>query len=121
MDLNNFPDLEYEMSKDAIVIAYLGNKDVAKDFYRALANMQWRKNSVVSEEDQIIDKLKGDDRNLWSCSWRYAGGIIADIRNANYDAQEDYLDYYCAGNEGEVTPLVKECFERMGWKPEPWN
>ena len=113
MDIN----LEKEMHEDAIVIAYLKDEKVATDFYRALCNVDWKKDIPLTEEEKVIDKLKGRDSNTWSCSWRYAGGIIADIRNKHYNKNENYMDYYCAGNEGIVTDLVEECFERMGWTP----
>lgn len=121
MDLERSTDLGEDMAKDDIVIAYLGNVDTAKLFYRSLCNMQWEKINSLPEDERIIEKLKGIDSNLWSCSWRYAGGVIADIRNANYNTKEDYMDFYCSGNEGDVADVVKECFERMGWKPKPWD
>ena len=114
-------NLEYEMKENSLVIKYLGDQNIAYDFYRALCNMRWRKVGVLSEEEQIIDKLKGIESDYWSCTWRYAGSIIADIRNTHYLTDENYINYYCAGNEGIVTELVKECFEKMGWEPYPWK
>lgn len=115
-------DLEAEMKKDAIVIQYLKDVGVAKDFYQALCNMRWKKRGASSTEDRVLSKLKGEeDPAVWSCSWRYAGGIIAEIRNNCYYTAEDYMNFYCSGNEGLIKPLVKECFDRMGWEPHPWN
>ena len=51
---------------------------------------------------------KGDP---WSCSWRYAGGLVADFR----DQGEDYLDYYCSGCEGEVNEQIEEDLLLLGW------
>jgi len=56
---------------------------------------------------------------VWSCSWRYAGGIVANMR-----IEGDYLDYYCAGlfnddlsvQEGKVTDEVREDFLKLGWE-----
>lgn len=109
-------DLEAEMKKDAIVIAYLANEDIAKDFYAALCNVEWKKIVDIPDDERIINKLKGIDPHIWGCSWRYSGGIIADIRNANYNKSEIYMDFYCSGNEGVVSDIVRECFNRMGWK-----
>ncbi len=120
MDLN-CSSLEADMAKDAIVIKYLQDRNTAILFYSALCNMRWKKRQDIPEADLIIEKLRGVDTRIWHCSWRHAGGIIADIRNANYNTKEDYMDFYCSGNEGHVTGLVRECFDRMGWYPLPWK
>ena len=41
MELNSPYDLEFEMEKDAIVIAYLADDVISKEFYAALCNMRW--------------------------------------------------------------------------------
>ena len=48
---------------------------------------------------------------IYSCSWRYAGGMIAEIR----DVGEDYLDFYCSGNESIVDDEIREDLEKIGW------
>jgi hypothetical protein len=121
MDLIPYVNLEEEMAADAIVIQYLKDKEIAYQFYAALCNMRWKKINALTPEEQIIDKLKGVSRDIWSCTWRHSGAIIAEIRNANYNTTEDYMDFYCSGSEGVVTYIVEECFERMGWKPYPYD
>ena len=121
MELNSPYDLEFEMEKDAIVIAYLADDVIAKEFYAALCNMRWKKITDTPEDQRIIDKLKGVDPTVWSCSWRGSGGIIADLRNVHYNKAEDYMSFYCSGNEGFVSERVEECFTRMGWKQHPWD
>ena len=114
-------DLEKDMSDDAIVIALLADKSIATQFYSALCNMRWVKRSILPEDEEIVRILKeGKVSDYWCCSWRSSGGIIADIRNRHYNVKEDYMDYYCAGDEGHVSDLVLECFDRMGWEPLPY-
>lgn len=54
----------------------------------------------------------------WSCSWRYAGGLVARLR----DEGEDYIDYYCNFSdensvpEGEITEEVRKDIESLGWR-----
>lgn len=113
--------LSVEMGSDNTIIKLLADKDIALEFYAALCNMQWRKQVVLPDDERIIKRLKGDDITVWSCSWRAAGGIIAEIRNSAYNVNEDYLDYYCGGNEGFVSQIVSDNFERLGWKPEEYG
>ena len=46
----------------------------------------------------------------WTCSWRYAGGIVANIVG-----EGDYMNYYCNGREGLVTDEVRLDLKNMGW------
>lgn len=71
---------------------------LAEKFYSALCNITW--------------KHKGTNEE-YSCSWRYSGGLIAEIRNLG----EGYLDFYCAGNEGHVDLLVELLMFKIGWVP----
>ena len=80
----------------------LYDEEYAKDLYRALCNMQWRKR-------EIMPLLRNE---LWSASWRCAGGIVADLRQ-----EGDYMDWYCTGGEGTVTEEIKEDLARLGWEP----
>jgi len=114
-------NLEADLKDDKIVITYCAEKNVALEFYAALCNVDWYVYEDKPEDERIIDILSGNKPILWSCSWRYAGGIIADIRNNNYNMSETYMDFYCGGNEGYVSPLVQECLERMGWRPITYN
>lgn len=111
-------DLFEEMSKDRIVIDYLNDRAIAVEFYAALCNVDWfLKKPPIPDDERIMQKLKGERDKYWTCSWRTAGRYIAEIRNINHGKNEDYMDFYCSGNEGRVSDLVKECFDRMGWTP----
>lgn len=77
------PDLERDiLSSDVIKQKCTKYEEYAQNLYAALCNNRFQKND-------IWPILKDD---IWSCSWRYAGGLIADIRG-----EGDYLDWYCSG------------------------
>lgn len=76
------------------------DKEYAKAFYAALCNMQWR--HFTQEKDLA-----------YGCSWRYAGGLIAKIR----DAGEDYMDFYCSGREGMIRKDVLRDLQDIGFRP----
>jgi hypothetical protein len=44
----------------------------------------------------------------WSCSWRSAGGIIADMLEVG-----DYIDWYCSGIRDIYKPIDDEQFSQM--------
>ena len=114
-------DLESDIMADPAVIKLCADVGMAREFYSALCNMQWRKINTLPEDERIMDILRGEESDVWSCSWRYAGGIIAEIRSIHYNTNEQYIDFYCTGNEGYVSETVEECFKNMGWKPCPWE
>ena len=67
----------------------------ANKIYANLCNLVWY--------DYINDEVI-------SSSWRGAGSFVADIRNIG----EDYMDFYCSGNEGEVDKEIEELFNMNG-------
>ena len=67
----------------------------ANKVYANLCNLVWY--------DYINDEVI-------SQSWRGAGGFVADIRNIG----EDYMDFYCSGNEGKVDKEIEDLFNANG-------
>lgn len=59
------------------------------------------------------DKAKPTPDKTFSCSWRYAGGLVADLR----DKGECYMDFYCGGVSCTVAPEVEEALAELGWYP----
>jgi hypothetical protein len=78
-------DLELELMSTDWILEKVKDDTYAQNLYAALCNNQFVKN-------EVFPILKED---YWHCSWRYAGGIIADMRN-----EGDYLDWYCTGIRG---------------------
>ena len=100
-------DLETDLSKTSWIVDKIRNDDIyAQNLYAALCNNQFQKS-------EIWPILKDE---VWSCSWRYAGGVIADIRE-----QGDYMDWYCSGMGGLATYDAeenKEFMSKMNYVPE---
>ena len=101
------------------MVKKIRNDDIyAQNFYAALCNQEWREEDVW---EILQDKT-------WSCSWRSAGGIVADIRG-----EGDYMDWYCSGSlgnpdnhghvprqyasEGTITDEIRRDLARIGWHP----
>lgn len=113
----------------------------AQHLYAALCNVQWQPVGAVHEprcelttgelgdyraahvtvsfinEHGLLDhrppELTCTCNAAYSCSWRYAGELVAGLRSKG----EDYLDFYCSGGEGKVAPEVREAFAEIGWEP----
>ena len=82
-------NLEYDLrSTEWICNKAKAREEYAQNIYAALCNQSWQKNEVWT-------RLKGQ---TYSCSWRYAGGIVADMIEKG-----DYIDWYCSGIRGGAT------------------
>lgn len=107
-------NLEYDLrTTDWILSKVRLSETYAQNLYAAMCN-----NGFIKLE--VIPILKNQE---WSCSWRYAGGIIAHMRE-----QGDYIDWYCSGigasntgdvGEGCVTDEIREDLQRLGWAVAP--
>ena len=117
---------------DEILNKIRTREDYAQNLYAAWCNMQWCKK-------ELWPTLRQDpDKDLWSASWRGAGGIIAQFRK-----EGDYMDWYCSGMggvatynleegeaymskmkyvpEGTITDEIATDLDRLGWFPVPYD
>jgi hypothetical protein len=116
-------NLEYDLRNTKwICDKAKASENYAQNIYAALCNQDWQKN-------EVWPLLKGE---TYSCSWRYAGGIVADMIESG-----DYIDWYCSGirggdepevykdsslpgtfvSEGTVTEEIQKDFMQLGWIP----
>jgi len=102
-------NMEYDLRSTAWICDKVKASDAyAQNLYAAMCNMQFQQN-------EVWPVLK-DQR--WSCSWRHAGGIIADMCE-----QGDYIDWYCSGigglnQEYDIKETDEEWQKRTGFVPE---
>lgn len=126
-------NMEYDLrSSKELCDKVKARDDYAQNLYAAMCNMQFQKLDV-------IPILKNE---LWSASWRKAGGIVADMQEKG-----DYIDWYCSGMgglngsynsegsesfeewaartkyvpEGFITDEIKEDLKTLGWIPVPYE
>jgi len=86
-------NMEYDLRTSEYIIEKCKDHIYAQHLYAAMCNNEFTKNDVwplLKEE-------------TWSCSWRYAGGIIADIRQ-----EGDYIDWYCSGIRSHASLTEEE-------------
>lgn len=115
--LNN---MEYDLvTTDWILEKVRASESYAQNLYAVMCNREFQK----------LDVLPILKEQTWGCSWRYAGGIIADMRQ-----EGDYIDWYCSGirndgyqdnldvkypngfvPEGFATEEIKEDLKKLGW------
>jgi hypothetical protein len=120
--------VEYNLEQDIQKCDWMLQKvresdNYAQNLYAAMCNNVFQKN-------EVWPRLKDEH---WSCTWRYAGGIIATVR-----AKGDYMDWYCSGignglgngdvdgtkgyvGESEVTDEIRQDLFAIGWTVEPYD
>jgi hypothetical protein len=94
-------NMEYDLRSTQWIIDKTKADDVyAQHLYASMCNNDFTKNDVWP----ILTEKR------WSCSWRHAGGIIADMQEKG-----DYIDWYCSGikdskilDDDEFSALTKE-------------
>ena len=120
-------DLEYDLRTSEHMLSRVrSSKNYAQNLYAAMCNREFQRNDTWP----ILTDRK------WSCSWRRAGGIVADMRESG-----DYIDWYCSGigskedgyglsgivpeveadgsayvTEGEVTDEIRADLLELGWQ-----
>jgi len=119
-------NLEYDLRSTDWVREKCQSDVYAQNLYAALCNMRWQKR-------EVIPILKDE---YWSCTWRSAGGIVADIQGRG-----DYIDWYCSGirnasldeaddqewdkrgyvGEGFVTEEIENDMYVLGWIHSPYK
>jgi hypothetical protein len=116
-------NMEYDLrSSKELCDKVKASENYAQNLYAAMCNMDWQSREFWQE-------MKGE---TWSCSWRHAGGIIADMQEKG-----DYIDWYCSGigggltmedgrpegyvPEGQVTEEIELDLNRLGWRPIPYK
>jgi hypothetical protein len=114
-------NLEYDLRTTEWILEKVRSDDAyAQNLYAAMCN-----NDFTKREMWPILK-----EQTWSCSWRYAGGIIAHMRQ-----EGDYIDWYCSGirdidydeevnkqwdkrkyvAESVVTEEIEDDLYKLGW------
>jgi hypothetical protein len=97
-------NMEYDLRSTDWILNKVRSREVyAQNLYAAMCNNEFQKLDVMP--------ILKDEK--WSCSWRYAGGIIADMRQSG-----DYIDWYCSGIKGNMyddsdEELTEEMKQRM--------
>lgn len=101
-------DLEQDLINSEFIRLKIKNRpEYRHHLYAALCNNEFQ---PIHVWPQLADYK-------WSCTWRYAGGIVADILDSG-----SYIDYYCTFDinhaeiiEGVVTDEVRDDLKRLGW------
>ena len=115
-------NMEYDLLTTDWILEKVRESHVyAQNLYASMCNRDFIKHDVMP----ILKNQR------WSCSWRYAGGIIADMRQDG-----DYINWYCSGirggplggaedetawdqkgyvGEGMVTEEIRDDLFKLGW------
>jgi hypothetical protein len=93
--VSNTPSLERDLAMSDRVCGLIRSDVFSVLLYGALCNTSWRHKSTGA---------------TWHCSWRGAGGIVAELRGEGC-----YTDWYCSSGEGLVDEHVLAEIGALGW------
>ena len=92
-------NMEYDLRSTEWILEKVRNSDVyAQNLYAAMCNRDFIKNDVWP----ILTS------KTWSCSWRSAGGIVANMKEKG-----DYIDWYCSGIRDISVDMDDDQFQQM--------
>lgn len=123
-------NMEYDLRTTDWILEKARNDEVySQNLYAAMCNNEFINIKLDDSPDNLV-KVLADDLPVWSCSWRHAGGIVADMRE-----EGDYIDWYCSGirdrldeqsdeedfrrnyvSEGCVTDEIRADLLKLGWR-----
>jgi hypothetical protein len=128
-------NMEYDLLTTEWILAKArASNSYAQNMYAAMCNMRFVR------RDMFPYLRQDPDKDLWSASWRAAGGIVADMLGKG-----DYIDWYCSGMgglnrefdgdetneqwqkrtgyvpESVITDEIRDDLLRLGWIPVPWD
>jgi hypothetical protein len=93
--------VDFESDLQSVAERAKSDEAFAQNLYGALCNMRW---------------VHAEAEAPYHCTWRAASGLVAELRGC-----DDWLEYYCTGGEGTVSPDVADALARLGWTPLPWD
>jgi len=109
------PRLFFGWIRKSIIIpmAYPCVEENGKKIYKTVKYWSLLNIKLMKLEYKFWVFPEPDPKWLYSCSWRYAGGIIAEIRNQG----EDYMDFFCSSGEGIIDLEFAKDMKQLGWIP----
>ena len=118
-------DLEDDVANNLMLIEQMQSDWVSHMVWTALCTKMWFKLYDLSkaEDEQVVDVLSADltdSKRMWSCSARYAGEMVADLRNLHHGCNEDYMDWAFRGYAIPADDIIA-AFRAMGWIEVPYE
>lgn len=104
---NRRNNMEYDLlTTDWILEKVRASESYSQNLYAAMCNNEFQKRDLwpILKEER------------WSCSWRSAGGIVANMRQ-----EGDYINWYCSSIAGGDDPNIYELcadLKRRSYVPE---
>ncbi len=108
--MNPVFNLERDIRRTWWMVEKVRSSDVyAQNLYAAFCNNEFAPKDTWA----ILKNIK------WSCGWRYASTMVAEIRE-----DSDFNDWYCSGvqlrnqlfvPESVIVPEIETDFDQLGW------